>query len=107
VDPIPLGMESYIRLVRPYMDSGSLYWPTPWGDVVLSMLHGTWMTSDRTEVTTVPLVLAGSVRCVYSCESRSARLGSTSPHSSWGWGWWRGHEFLVRHAAKVEGRGHG
>jgi hypothetical protein len=35
--------------------------------VVLSMLRGTGMASDWTEVTVVPLVLAGSEHCVFSC----------------------------------------
>jgi hypothetical protein len=51
-------------------------------------------------VTAVASVLVGSVRCVYSCQSRRAWLGSTSPCSSQGSGRWRGHEFLVHRAAK-------
>ena len=47
--------------------------------IVLFVRRGTGMTSDRTEVTVVPSVLAGSVRRACSCQSRHAWLGSTSP----------------------------
>jgi hypothetical protein len=40
---------SYTHLVRPYLDVGSLYWPPLLGGVVLSLLHGAGMASDRTE----------------------------------------------------------
>jgi len=47
------------------------------GGVVLSMQYGIGMASDRTEVTIVPSVLVGLVRCDCSCQSRHAWLGST------------------------------
>jgi hypothetical protein len=50
----------------------------------------------------VPLVLAGPVRHAYSYQSRHIWLGLTSPHSSHGSGWQRGHESLAHHVAKVE-----
>jgi hypothetical protein len=40
------------------------------------------------------------VRQAHSCQSKHAWLGLTSPHSSLGLGRWRGHEFLMHHAAK-------
>jgi hypothetical protein len=43
---------------------------SPLCGVVLSGLCGAKMVSDRAEVTVVPLVLAGSVRHVHSCQSR-------------------------------------
>ena len=62
MDPIAKRVGSYKRLVRPYLDGGSPYLPSPLGSVVLSLLRSTWMTSDQTEMTTVPLVLTGSVQ---------------------------------------------
>ena len=70
--------------------------------VVLSMLHDARMASNRTEVTIVPSVLAGSVWHAHSYQSRHARLGLTSPCSSQGSKRWRGREFLVRCAAKSD-----
>ena len=57
------------------------------GSVVLSALRGVGVAYDRTEVTAVPSVLAGSVRRAYSCQSGQVWLGVTSPHSSQGSGW--------------------
>jgi hypothetical protein len=97
-----------MHLVGPYLDGGHRTWPSPPCGVVLSALRGTGMTSNQTEVTVVPLVLAGSVRRAHSCQSRHTWLGPTSPRSSQESGWWRGREFLVRRATKSnEGRGHG
>jgi hypothetical protein len=42
------------------------------------------VVSDRTEVIAVPSVLAGSVPCACSCQSRQAWLHLSSPHSLWG-----------------------
>jgi hypothetical protein len=53
-------------------------------------------------VTIVPSILVGSVRHAHSYQSRHAWLGPTSPHSSLGSGWWRGHEFLERRATKSD-----
>jgi hypothetical protein len=94
-------------LVGPYLDGGSPYYQLLSCGVVLSMLRGTGIASDQTEVTAIPSVLAGSVQRVYSCQSRCAWLGSTSPYSSKGSRQWRGHEPLVCRAAKAEGRGCG
>jgi hypothetical protein len=60
---------------------------TALGGVVLSKLRGAEAASDRTEVTVVPSVLAGSVRRAYPYQGRHAWLGSTSSHSSRGSGW--------------------
>jgi hypothetical protein len=83
------------------------YRASPLGGVVLFVLRGTRMASDRTEVIVVHSVLTGSVRRAYSCQSKHTWLGPTSPRSSQGSGRWRGREFLVRHAAKSERRGRG
>ena len=72
--------------------------------VVLSELRGAGVASDRTDVTVVPLVLAGSVRRGCSCQSRHAWLCSTSPRSSYGSGQWRGCVSVMRRGAKAEGR---
>ena len=45
---------------------------TALGGVVLSELHGAGMASDRTEVTVVPLVLAGSEWHAYPCQNGRA-----------------------------------
>ena len=91
-----------MRLIRPCLDGGHGTWPSPLCGVVLSVLHGAGMVSDRTEVTAVPSVLAGPVQRAHSYQSRHARQGLTSPHSSQGLGRWRGHEFLERHEAKSD-----
>ena len=70
------------------------------GGVVLSELHGAGVASDRTKVTIVPSVFAGSVWRVYSCQSEHTWSGSTSPHSSQGSERWGGHESLTCHVAK-------
>jgi hypothetical protein len=57
---------------------------TALGGVVLSELCGAEVASDRTDVTTVPSVHAGSVRRAYSCQSGHIWLGLTSPRSSQG-----------------------
>jgi hypothetical protein len=72
------------------------------GGVVLSKLCSVGVVSDRTEVTIVPSVLAGSVWRAYSCQSRHAWLDSTSPCFSQGSGWWRGHESSVCRMAKFD-----
>jgi hypothetical protein len=101
-------VESYSYLVGPYLDGRSPYWPSPLDDVVLSSLHVVRMASDRAEGTVVPSVLAGSVRCAYSCQSGWAclagldlspfPLGVGTEERSWG---------VARHAVKAEGRGRG
>jgi len=97
-----------MRLVGPYLDGGHRTWPSPSCGVVLSVLRGVGMASERTEVTAVPSVLTGSVWCANSGQSRHASLGPTSPRSSQGSGQWRGREFLMRRAAKSEeGTGRG
>jgi hypothetical protein len=60
VDPIPWWVESYMRPIGPYLDGGSPYRLSPPCDVVFSTQPGAGMASDRTEVTTVPSVLAES-----------------------------------------------
>jgi hypothetical protein len=50
-------------------------------DIVLSMRRGIGTASDRTEVTVVPSVLAGSVWRACSCQGRHVWLGSTSLRS--------------------------
>jgi hypothetical protein len=95
-------------LVSLYLDGGHRTCPSPPCGVVLSPLRGAGMTSDQTEMTVVPSVLAGLVRRAHSYQSRHTWLGPTSPRSSQGSGWWRGREFLVRRAAKYDelrGRG--
>ena len=79
-------------LIGPYLDGGSLYWSSPLGGVVLSLLHDVEMASDRIEVTAVPSVLAGSVRRACFCQCRHAWLDSISPRSSQGPGQWSGRE---------------
>jgi hypothetical protein len=54
---------------------------TALGGIVLSMRRGKGMASDQTEVTAVSSVLMGLVRRAYSCQSRHAWLGLTSPRS--------------------------
>jgi hypothetical protein len=75
VDLIPWWVESYIGLVRPYLDGGSPYWPSPLGVVVLSLLHGAGMASDWTKMSAVPSVLVGSMR--RACPVRAGSLGWT------------------------------
>ena len=75
---------------------------TTLGGVVLSELRGVGMASDQTEVTVVPLVLAGLEWHAYPCQSRRAWLCLTSAYSSQGSGWWRGHASLVHCAAKSD-----
>ena len=75
---------------------------TALGSIVLSELRGTEVASDRTMVTTVPSILAGSVRRACSCKSGRVCLGLTSPRSSQGSGLWRGRASLVRCAAKSD-----
>jgi uncharacterized membrane protein YraQ (UPF0718 family) len=67
---------------------------SPLCSVVLSVLRGAGMASDRTEVTVVLSVLARSVRRAHSCQSRCAWLGSTSLRSSQGSGRRKGREPL-------------
>ena len=105
MDGIPYWVESYLCLVGSYLDGGSLYWQLPPCGVVLSMLCGTGMASDRSKVTIVPSVLVWPVRHVYSCQSRRVWLGMTSPCSCQGLGQWRGPESLGHYVAKAEGRG--
>jgi hypothetical protein len=61
-----------MRLVGPYLNGGHRTWPSLPCGVILSALRGAGMTSDRTEVTVVLLVLAGLVRHAHSCQSRHA-----------------------------------
>jgi hypothetical protein len=77
------------------------------GGVVLSELRGAGVASDRTEVTAIPSILAGSVQRAYSCQSGHVWLGLTSSRSSQGSERWRCHVSLVRCVAKAEGRGRG
>ena len=82
VASIPKCVESYIYLVKPYLDGGPPYWPSPLSGVVLSMLCGAWMVSNRTEGNFVPSVLAGSVRHACFYQSKRAWSGSISPYFS-------------------------
>jgi hypothetical protein len=86
VDPIPRWVESYIHLLRLYLDDGHHTRSSPPCGVVLFVLHGAGMAFDRTKVTVVPSVLAGSMRHAHSCQSRHARLSLTSPCFSQGSG---------------------
>ena len=92
-----------MHLVGSFLDGGSPYGQPPPCGVVLSVLRGVGMVSDRTEVTVVPSIVAGSVQRAKSCQSRHVGLGLTSPRSSQGSRWWRGNESLARRAAKAEG----
>ena len=53
-------------------------------------------------MTAVPSVLAGSVRRVYSSQSRHSWSGSTPPRSSQGSEQWGGRESLARRVAKSD-----
>ena len=66
------------------------------------MLLGAGMVSNWTEVTAVPSVLGGSVRRVYSHQSRHAWSGSTPPNFSQGSEQWGGCEPLARRVAKSD-----
>ena len=102
MDPTSWWVESYMCRVGPYLDGGSPYWPSPLGGVVLFLLRGAGMASDRTEVTVIPSVLARSKWHAYPCQNRHAWLCSTSPRSSQGSGQWRGRASLVRCAAESD-----
>jgi len=107
MDPISQWVESYMHLVGTYLADGHCTSRHRLGGVVLSVLHGTGMASDQTEVTTVPSVLAGLVWRAHSYQSGHAWLGSTSPRPSQGSRRQRGCESLTYHAAKAEGRDRG
>ena len=81
MDPIPWWVESYICLVGPYLDGGSPYWLPPPDDVVLCLLRGVGMASDRAEVTVVSSFLAGSVQgaCSLSKQLRLVGLDLSPP----------------------------
>ena len=72
----------------------------PRGGVVLSVQRGIGLTSDRAEMTTVILVLMGSVRRACSCQGRLAWQGATSFYLFW-WSWRRE---VVRLASVVRPR---
>jgi hypothetical protein len=69
-------------LVGPYLDDGSPYWSSPLGSVVLSLLRGVGMASDRTEVTAISSSLQD--QCGMPADS-------ISPCSFQGPGRWSGH----------------
>jgi hypothetical protein len=56
-----------MHLVRLFWPMGTVPAVTALGGVVFSKLCGAGAASDRTEVTIVPSVLAGSVWRVYTC----------------------------------------
>jgi hypothetical protein len=76
-----------MRLVESYLAGGCCSDLTALGGVVLSELRGVEAAYDQTEVTVVPSVLAGSVRCAYPCQGKHAWLGSTSSRFSRGSRW--------------------
>jgi hypothetical protein len=94
-------------LVRPYLDDGSPYWPSPLDDVFLSLLRGAGMVSAQPYLDCCPLGPCGvSAACLLLSEQAcwaELDLFSFLP----GVGLAEGSCGVVPHVVKAEIRGRG